>query len=162
LIAGAAGFALTFANQPTAEAATTTADLSVTASVSSACNVTTSALDIGAYDSLVVNATADKNETTTGSVVVTCASGLAYNVNLGNGLYFSGGRRMQHATDATQFLNYSLFNGAAAGGVAWPAGGIAGAGTGAAISHSVGGRAPMAQTPQAGLYSDTVVATVTF
>jgi spore coat protein U-like protein len=167
-LAGVAGLALGLANQPTAQAATATGNLTVTANVLSACSVGNTTLDIGTYDSLTANAAAgvDKTETTPGTIAVTCATGTAFTVTLGNGLNFSGGRRMAHATAAGQFLNYNLFDGSAAAAtpVAWPGAGKSGSGLGAAtpVNFTVGGSAPKGQSPQGGAYSDTVVATVTF
>lgn len=167
MIAGAAGLALSVANQPTAEAATATSNLTVTATVTSACSVTAAALDIGAYDSLTTNAAAgaDKNETTPGNIAVTCANGTAFNVNLGNGLNWDGAtRRMLNTTTAGEYLRYGLFDGAASLGAAWPGAGRngTGGGAGAPVNFTIGGMAPRGQSPQGGSYQDTVVATVTF
>jgi len=167
LVAAAAGVALSFANQPSAQAAGfEQSDLTVTASVSAACQITTVPLDFGGYDSLAVNAAggADLMAGTPGEVRITCANGLPVNLTLDNGLNFGATRQMAGPA-AGDLLAYELHTGAAANcaaGTPWPGAGVAAVGTGALDIHSVYGCVPRGQAPNAGAYSDTVVATVSF
>jgi spore coat protein U domain-containing protein, fimbrial subunit CupE1/2/3/6 len=90
-------------------AASQSANLNVTASVSAQCTITTTPVAFGAYDPIVANAAADL--TASGSVNVACTKGTAATIDLGNGGSFLGGtRRMGSGSD---FLNYGLFKDAA-------------------------------------------------
>jgi spore coat protein U-like protein len=140
-----------------------TANLSVTASVSANCTITTSPVAFGPYDP--VSANAATNLTAQGAVNVACTKGTPATIDLGNGGNFSGGtRRMGSGSD---FLNYSLWRDAA---LTQPWGsGIAGGGTQAynaatkaVTAVTVYGMVPAAQDVTVGNYSDTVVATINY
>src|SRR2546426_5364633 len=64
-------------------AGTATSNLSVTASVSANCTISTTPVAFGAYDPIGANAAAALNGT--GSVSVTCTSGASTTVTLGQG-----------------------------------------------------------------------------
>jgi spore coat protein U-like protein len=144
-------------------AQTATANLSVTASVSANCTITTVGVALGAYDPIVANAAADKDGT--GSVTIACTKGSVPKVGLGVGANASGStRRMLGA--AGEFLTYELYQ---PGGwtTVWgnvsPAWYAPGAAAGKAPqTFTVNGRITAGQDVAAGAYTDTVVATVNF
>lgn len=151
-----------------APAATATANLSVTATVSQSCIVTTVPVAFGAYDPSASSA----NETT-GSVSVTCTVGTAYSIALDAGANAStpgnaATRRM--LANGSDHLVYTLYldiarstiwgdgnNGTSASPAA-----TSHTGDGTAQSQTVYGSIPAGQYVAAGAYADTVVATVTY
>lgn len=144
-------------------AASASANLNVSASVSAVCTITTSPVAFGAYDPVSANATTDL--TASGAVNVACTKGAAATIDLGNGGNFLGGsRRMASGTD---FLNYALYKDAAHTQV-WGSG-LAGGTTAAYNAASkavtavtVYGVVPQNQDVTVGGYSDVVVATITY
>jgi spore coat protein U-like protein len=144
-------------------AGSATSSLSITASVSANCTITTSPVAFGAYDPVVVNAATDLNST--GTVTVACTKGTAATIDLGNGSnLLAGSRRMGSGTD---FLNYSLYKDAART-LVWGTG-LAGGSTYAYTAASkastaitVYGTVPQSQDVTVGAYSDTVVATINY
>jgi len=150
-----------------ANAATATANLSVTATVSATCSISTTALGFGAYDPVGANSASPLDGT--GSVIVTCTNGAAAAVTLGQGANAASGstdaapvRRMKDAAGA--FLSYSLYQDTAHTTIWGNTAGtsVAQTGTGTASSVTVYGRVPAGQNVASGSYADTVVATVTF
>jgi spore coat protein U-like protein len=164
LAAAVSGMALIAAGfGETASAATATANLSVSATVTNNCTISTAAVAFGSYDPVVAHASVDLDGT--GTVVVACTKGAVATVGLGLGSNASGSTRRM--TDgASEFLTYELYQDAGRTTV-W---GNAGAGLyspGAAPSKTarnftVYGRVAANQDVVAGNYSDTVVATVNF
>ena len=152
-----------------AEAGTASANLTVSATVSATCLLTTTPLAFGAYDPIVANATTDK--TGTGIVTVTCTSGASSTVTLGQGSSPKTGstnevplRRMTDGAGTPDYLSYLLYQDAPHATV-WGntvSTGKAHTGTGAAAPLTVYGVVTVGQNVPAGSYSDTVVATVTF
>ena len=155
-----------FAFGASASAQTDTADLDVSAEVTASCTITTSPLAFGSYDPVVTHAASPLEQT--GGVTVTCTSGAATTVTLGQGLSADAGstdavpvRRMLSGAD---FLSYALYSDSGRT-TAWgntAGAGVAHTGTGTATALTVYGRIPAAQNVPAGSYVDTVVATVTF
>ena len=144
-------------------AGSATANLSVTASVSANCTISTSPVAFGAYDPVSANAAANLNGT--GTVTVACTKGTAATIDLGNGANLSGGsRRMASASD---FLKYALYKDAARTQV-WGtgmAGGTTYAYTAASknsVAVTVYGTVPQNQDVTVGAYADTVVATINY
>jgi spore coat protein U-like protein len=144
-------------------AATATANLSVSATVTNNCTISTAALAFGSYDPVVAHASTDLDGT--GTVIVACTKGATATIGLGLGSNASGSvRRLKDS--GTNFINYELYLDSGRTTV-W---GTAGAGllsTGAAPSKAarnftVFGRVPSNQDVPAGSYNDTVVATVNF
>jgi spore coat protein U-like protein len=143
-----------------------TTNLSVTATVSANCTISTSAVAFGAYDPISTNASSALNGT--GSVTVTCTNGSGATVTLGQGSNADTGssdtaplRRMKAGSN---FLNYALYSDTNRSTV-WgnTAGtGVAHTGTGSAATLTVFGQIAGGQNAASGSYSDTVVATVTF
>jgi len=144
-------------------AASSSANLSVTASVAANCTITTAPVAFGAYDPVGANAAADL--LSTGTVTVACTKGTPATVDLGQGLNLSGGsRRMASASD---FMNYALYKDAARTQV-WGST-MAGGSTVAYLAASkntfgitVFGTVPQAQDVTVGAYADTVLATINY
>jgi spore coat protein U-like protein len=146
-----------------ASAATATANLGVSATVTNNCTISTSAVAFGSYDPVVAHASANLDGT--GTVTVACTKGATSTVGLALGSNASGStRRMRDG--GTNYLTYELYQDSGRTTV-W---GNSGAGLynpGAAPSKTarnftVYGRVPSNQDVPAGSYNDTVVATVNF
>ena len=144
-------------------AASQTANLNVTASVSAVCSISTVTVAFGAYDPVVANAATDLNGT--GTLVVACTKGAAATIDLGVGGNLSGGsRRMSSGTD---FLNYALYRDAARTQV-WGTGMAGGttltynSASKTSTNITVYGKVPQAQDVTVGAYSDVVVATINY
>jgi len=152
-----AGFAVS------SSAATATANLAVTATVTNNCTISTAAVAFGAYDPVVANAAA--NLDSSGTVTVACTKGTSATIGLGLGANASGAVR-QMTDGSGNFLTYELYQDAGRSTV-W---GNAGAGllspvaapSKAARNFTVYGRVPSNQDVAAGAFTDTVVATVNF
>jgi spore coat protein U-like protein len=160
----AAGVALIFAAfGTTASAATATANLGVSATVTNNCTISTSALAFGSYDPVVANAATNLDGT--GTVTVACTKGTTATVGLGLGSNASGSTRRM-SDGAGGFLTYELYQdsghvtvwGNAGGGLLSPAA----APSKTARNFTVYGQVAANQDVAAGSYSDTVVATVNF
>ena len=154
----AAGF-----NATTASAATATANLSVSATVTNNCTISTASLAFGSYDPVVAHASTDLDGT--GTVTVACTKGAAATVGLGLGSNASGSTR-RLSNGATEFLSYELYQDSGRTTV-WSNSGAGLYSPGAAPSKvarnfTVYGRVASNQDVTAGSYSDTVVATVNF
>ena len=160
----AAGLALILAVFGTpVSAATATANLGVSATVTNNCTISTTALAFGSYDPVVANASTNLDGT--GTVSVACTKGTTATVGLGLGSNASGStRRMSDGTG--NFLTYELYQdvshstvwGTAGAGLLSPAA----APSKAARNFTVFGQVASNQDVAAGSYSDTVVATVNF
>ena len=147
-------------------AATATSNLSTTATVVANCSISTSAVAFGNYDPIVANKTVALDAS--GTVTVTCTSGSATTVTLGQGTNPNTGSLaatpLRQMALTTNRLSYDLYSDTARS-VIWAdttATGVAHTGTGAAVALTVYGRVPANQNKPAGAYADTVVATVTF
>jgi spore coat protein U-like protein len=179
-LAGAALVLLGLAG--TAAAGSATSNLSISASVSSNCSISTTAVAFGTYDPVVTNSSSGSDKTATGTVVVTCtknASGVT--IGLGLGTHASGStRRMLGATNG-DFLTYELYQptattpaAACTGATVWGTAGanlltptgVSGWGASSAKTFNVCGVATKGQdvsgTSAGESYTDTVVATVNF
>jgi spore coat protein U-like protein len=144
-------------------AATATANLGVSATVTNNCTISTAALAFGSYDPVVANASANLDGT--GTVVVACTKGSTATIGLGLGSNASGSvRRMSDGS--SNFLTYELYQDSGRSTI-W---GNSGAGllspvaapSKAARNFTVYGRVTSNQDVPAGSYNDTVVATVNF
>jgi len=159
----AAGALLTRSQEP-AQAATATANLSVSATISNNCTITTAAVGFPAYDPIATHATTP-DDSTSGSVTITCTKGSAATIGLGLGANTSGSQ-MRMLNGSANYLNYALYQDAGRATV-W---GNSGAGllspvaapSKAPRTFTVYGRIPAGQDLPAGTYADTVVATVNF
>ena len=144
-------------------AADATASLTVSASVSNNCTVSTSALTFAAYDPVVANASANLDGT--GRVTVACTKGAAPTIALGNGSNASGSTR-RLGDGGGNFLTYDLYQDSGRS-VPWAASGSgiltpAAATSKVARDFTVYGRVAGNQDVPAGSYADSVLATVNF
>lgn len=143
-----------------AYAATTTANLSLTATVVNTCTVTTATLAFGPYDFNQVDGQVDFD--------VKCTNGTNYNVSLGpgNGSGSTVTTRKMTSTSPAGTLSYFLYRDSARTlnwGNTIGTDTVTGTGTGNTVQHRVYGRIPANQTSPAGSgYTDTVTITVTF
>lgn len=143
-------------------AASTTANLSVSATVTNACTISTNAIAFGTYDPIVTNATADLDAA--GSVVVTCTKGATTTVGLDSGANASGSSR--RLASSGNYLSYELYQDSGRTTV-WSNSGagllsVAAAPSKSARTFSVYARLSGGQDVPGGTYTDTVVATVNF
>jgi spore coat protein U-like protein len=159
-------FLLSIGAATTTEANTAQANLSVTASVTANCTITTTAVAFGPYDPITTNASTALDGS--GSVSITCTSGASATVTLGQGSNADTGSTdavpVRRLTDGSHFLSYTLYQDTNRT-TAWgntSGTGVASTGTGAAVSLPVYGSVSSGQNVPAGSYTDTVVATVTF
>jgi spore coat protein U-like protein len=139
-----------------AHALTDTTNLSVTLTITAACNVTTTAPAPVAFGTHAQTATVPVD--TAGSVTVTCVGAVPYNVLLGQGANYSGGRRMNVGAN---FVPYELYRDSGRTQVWGETIGtdtVAGSGT---ATYQVYGRVPSLAFP-AGTYTDTVLVTVDY
>ena len=154
-------------SSPRVEAATATANLDVTATVTGACTIFTAPVSFGNYNGGLYPLGTPSD--VTGSVTINCTNSAAATVTLSTGANAAAGstpsvpiRRM--AGPGVPKLSYDLYQDAARtttfGGTA--ATGVVRTGTGADDVVSVYGRLPGGQSVPLGSYADTVVATVTF
>lgn len=156
-LAACAGFLATAAQADTANS-----NLSVSATVTNNCTVSTGAVAFGS-----VNTIGGANIDGTGSLSVTCTKGAGWTaaagVGGGTGATFAT-RKMAAGTD---LLNYTLYTDSSRSSV-WGNGTgstaqFSGSGTGSAQSSTIYGRVPSGQTSvPAGSYTDTVAVTVTY
>jgi spore coat protein U-like protein len=140
-----------------------TASLTVSASVTKNCTITTAPVAFGNYDSVSANATAPLDGV--GTVTVKCTKGAAAKVGLNTGGNAQGTtRRMLGA--AAEYLTYELYKdtGRATvwGNTADTALDVPTATNQLPRDFPVYGRVVQAQAAAVGTYTDTVVATVNF
>src|SRR5688500_18843972 len=144
-------------------AATATANLGISATVTNNCTISTLPLAFGSYDP--VGANAGSNLDGTGTVTVACTKGAPARIGLGLGSNASGATRRM-SDGGGNFLTYELYQDA--GRVTmWGNAGADLLSPGAAPSKAarnftVYGRVPFNQDVPAASYNDTVVATVNF
>lgn len=146
----------------TAQAATTTTNLNVSATVSANCSATTSAVAFGS-----VNVLSGSAADSTGGVTVTCTNGTPWAASAGVGGGSGATFASRKMTSGSNLLNYTLYSdsgrttiwGDGTGGTAT----VTNTGSGNAQNFTVYGRVFSGQTTTpSGSYSDTVVVTVTF
>ena len=137
--------------------------LTVNASVSKNCTISTSPVNFGAYDPVTANATAPLDGT--GSVIVTCTKGAPAKVGLGTGSNAQGATRRMLG-DTAAHLIYELYTDTSRttvwGDTASTALDIPAAPDRNPRTFSVYGRVTAGQDAAVGTYTDTVVATVNF
>lgn len=142
-------------------ATSASADLGVSVKVTNNCTITTIAVGFPDYDPIVANLSTP-DDSTSGSVTITCNKGGGSSIALGYGLQPSPATQPR-MTNGTDFLNYLLYSNSA-GGTLWS--GVTRTITGApdqtARIFPVYGRIPAAQPASSGTYNDTVLATVNF
>lgn len=143
-----------------ASAAGTTGTTNFTASLQVAkdCLVSAQNINFGSHGFL------NSNRDQAGQVTVNCSLATPYSVGLGNGLTGTGpaARRM---TKGAEFVTYGLYKDTARTlpwGNVIPTTTVAGTGTGVAQNIPVYARVPPQTTPSPGIYTDTIVVTVTY
>lgn len=168
------GAALVTATPAHAGSAVANPALSVTASITANCTITTTAVAFGAYDPVVANAATPLNAT--GTVTIACTKGSAPNITLGLGAHASGSQPNMLNGGNADVMAYNLFQppnntpGTACTFPASQAWGTSGAAiftptvpTGkAARTYNICGTVGAGQDISVGSYTDTVVATVNF
>jgi spore coat protein U-like protein len=90
-----------------ARAATASANLSVSATISNNCTITTLAVGFPAYDPIVTHASVP-DDSTSGSVTVTCTKGTAATIGLGLGANPSG-TQLRMLNGSANYLPYGLY-----------------------------------------------------
>jgi len=158
-----------------AHAGSTTANLSVTASVTANCTISTSAVAFGAYDPVVANASTALNGS--GSVTIACTKGSAPNITMDLGANASGSQRKMLVTGGgTDTLDYQLYqppNATPGTACSFPGSTVWGTSVAqtftptapsskAGRTYNVCGAVAAGQDVGVGSYQDTVVATVNF
>jgi spore coat protein U-like protein len=146
-----------------AQAATKTASFTVSATVGKNCTISTADLALGEF-------VGDNNLTAQSDITVRCTNGTAFSIALDDGVTGSyAGRRM--VGPGGNFLVYNLYTDGTYGAVWGDDTGttdvVGGSGTGMAnaLTRTVYGRllaADNVAAVEAGAYSDTIVATITY
>jgi spore coat protein U-like protein len=140
-------------------AATATNTLDVSATVTSNCAVSTTALAFGNID-----VTTGTDFDTTGGISVTCTNGTAWTAEADAGGGSGATTAVRKMTSGTDLLDYALYSDSGRTTI-WGTGAgedIASTGTGVAQAMTIYGRVPSGQTSPAGAYTDTVNVTVTY
>ena len=145
------------------KAQTATASLTVSASVTKNCTISTAPVTFGAYDPVAANATAPLDAI--GSVTVACTKGAVAKVGLNSGANAQGTtRRMGQGT--AEYLIYEIYKDTTHatiwGDTADTALDIPAAPNRNPRTFTAYGRIAAAQDAAVGNYTDTVVATVNF
>jgi spore coat protein U-like protein len=163
-------------------AATATATVNVTASVTQKCKISTTDVVFGQYDPIVTNLSTALDAPSPGTLVVTCtknASGVTLALNMG--VNSTGGtvRRMKETAGALMFLTYQLFKPSATtpgAACSYPGSTIWGDGTNGTVfipsgttwgnasaqTFNVCGQVAAGQDVEQGSYADVITATVNF
>lgn len=164
IISGMLGLAFAFSGS--SYAATDTANLDVSATVSANCTISTAAVAFGTYDPVVTHASTAL--TSTGTVTTTCTKDAAVAITLGQGANANTGSTdaapVRRMISGTNYLSYQLYTDEARTAV-WGNDAtvdVPVTGTGTAVNTTVYGSVLAGQNVPAGSYTDTVVATVTF
>ncbi len=155
--------------KPVSGGSTKNCTFTIQTSVIGECLAPGATLNFGTYDPVTANATAASPLDATTSLMYTCTKNVPATIQLDQGLYPSGGRRL--SGPASNFLSYELYT-SSARTVIW--GTTIGTNTvtmtstsknvplGGAGGLPVYGRIPGGQDVVAGSYSDSVTATVNY
>lgn len=144
----------------TAQAASTSSNFQVTATVESGCTVSASNLDFGTYSPLWALPTS-----VTTTVTVQCTLLSAYNVGLNAGTGSGATVAVRKMTKGADTLDYSLYQDVAhlqVWGETVGTDTVAGVGTGLPIPHVVYGEIPALQNVNVGAYADTIIVSVNY
>jgi spore coat protein U-like protein len=160
---------LALAASPLFAASSPSVGLSITASVTGKCIVSsTSAVAFGAYDPVTTNASTGADLDGTGSVGIKCTPGDGVSISLDSGANASGNQRRMQGPSSSAFMNYSLYTDSART-TAWGNGSngasvqtITASTSSSERTFTVYGRVPKGQDVNVGSFSDTVQATVNF
>ena len=161
-------------------AGSASSNLSVTATVSQNCLISTSAVAFGSYDPVLAHGASGSPLNGTGSVAVTCTKSAAgVNITLGLGANPSGSTRRLLGAASGNHLTYELYHPSAStpgapctfpgttvwgtsGGAIFTPSGVAGWGAASTKTFNVCGTVPNGQDVAADSYTDSVVATINF
>jgi spore coat protein U domain-containing protein, fimbrial subunit CupE1/2/3/6 len=161
-----------------ASAGSTTSTVTVSATVSQTCLVSTTPVAFGTYDPVSSNSATGSDVASNGSVSVTCTrSSTGVSITLGPGGNAEGAQR--RLAGGGSFLNYQLYHPSATtpaaacgssagtvwsttgGGIFTPTG-VADWGASSPKSFNICGLVPRGQDVPAASYSDSVLATINF
>jgi spore coat protein U-like protein len=137
---------------------TATTTFTVTATVSASCVISASSLNFGTYSGLLINAAS--------ALTVTCTNLTVFNIGLNAGVATGAtvtARKMTSPALAT--LNYTLFRDSARTlnwGNTVGTDTLLSTGNGTAVMYGVYGQMAAGQSGNPALYSDTIIATVTY
>jgi|KBSMisStandDraft_5_1062788.scaffolds.fasta_scaffold32795_3 spore coat protein U-like protein len=163
VLAGFAVVSIAAGGRVSGQASSASSSLTVTASVSKNCTISTAPVNFGAYDTVAANATAPLDGI--GTVTVTCTKGAAAKVGLNPGGNAQGATRRM-IQGAAAYLTYEIYKdtGRATvwGDTADTALDIPAAPNRNPRTFTAYGRVPAAQDATVGNYTDTIVATVNF
>jgi len=138
---------------------TQTTSFTVTANVPATCRITTSDLNFGAVGLLA----APQDALTT--LAPTCTNGTAYQIGLDGGLSGASDPTLRRMTKGSETVTYGLYRNTARTqpfGNTLGSDTLADVGSGLPQTTYVYGRVPAQATPSPGLYSDTILATLTY
>lgn len=132
-----------------------TAPLSVSASVSEVCNVTTSPVDFG-----IIDVTTAGDVDATGDFSVVCTSGTAWTAAASAGDGVGASTAARKMSDGANVLNYALYSDSERATNLVSA---TGTGTGSAQANTIYGRVPSGQSSvPVGTYADSVTISLTY
>jgi spore coat protein U-like protein len=155
-------------HKPAAQAGTSTANLTVQITITASCTINAATLDFGSNPGTTLVSSAINGSTT---VSVTCTNLSPYSIGMDNGANVSGSqRRMKNGAN---FLNYNLYvdslhanpwtTAASNSSCTTTSDCYLGTGNGSAQSVNIYGVVPSTGTaPPTGVYTDTVVMTITY
>jgi spore coat protein U-like protein len=144
---------------PAAQAATTTANMSVQLILASSCAIgSVATLDFGSVTGLTSALTATAN------ILVTCTSGTPYTVELGAGTGTGATTAVRKMTSGANTVNYSIYKEGTHTNVLGTGATdrLSSTGTASAQTFTAYGQVPIQSTPPIGTYADTVLVTVTY
>jgi spore coat protein U-like protein len=163
VLAGFAVVSMTTEGRLNGQGSQQSANLTVSATVTKNCTITTAPVAFGNYDSVAANATAPLDGI--GTITVKCTKGAAAKVGLNTGGSATGTTRRMVGT-ATEYLTYELYQDTARaivwGDTAATALDVPAAPNQTPRNFTVYGRVAQAQEAAVGSYTDTVLATVNF
>ena len=150
-------------------AGTETSNLTVSATVPSNCQLTTTPLNFGNYDPIVVNASSVLDGTNNTAIAITCTDGTAFTYGVAQGQNPASGSTalnpLRQMANGAARLRYDLYRNSGRTQI-WGDIGTAnvrsGVGDGNESFFGLYGRIPAGQNVPVGNYSDTVTVTVSF
>ncbi len=146
------------------EAQSSSATLTVSATVKKNCIITTTSINFGVYHAITTNRTAPLDAT--GTITVACTKGSEAKIELNDGQNSPGRPRRMSQSSGREYLEYDIYKNASRTDV-WGNGVFDRMDIGPAPSRhprvfTTYGRVPGGQDAVVGSYTDTVVATVLF
>lgn len=137
---------------------TGTFGFNVTASVPRSCDFsTTPNLDFGSHPGPIAG-TYDSSTT----LSLQCRGGTPWTLSLDTGMSPDGDQRRMRLDTTDAYVRYDLYSDAARSAPLGPGTTLSGSGSGTADTRTVYGRVPTGQNVPAGIYSDKIIATITY